>query len=148
MSWGTLWVFDLNLICVKLLSEYCSWIWQYPIPEYFSQSLHIFEKTFAIQTWAMTCLYQQNECTEQRIRYQSGYPPTLIRVSAVCSVLAKNHSFLHADRLREYSDQTELIPSPIAVFSWRIATVLVFICRSSNAQMMIWPKIYVHRPLC
>ena len=58
---------------------------------------------------------------------QPGHPPSLIRVFAVRSVVAKDPSFLHADS--EDSDQTGRMPRLIWVFAGRTCHFVGFVMR-------------------
>ena len=54
---------------------------------------------------------QQSDCLPSEDSDQPGHPPSLIRVFALRSMVAKDPSFLHADS--EDSDQTGRMPKLI-----------------------------------
>ena len=75
---------------------------------------------------AATWQNQQNECAPSEDSDQPGHPSSLITVFACAQWVAKNPSFLHADR--EDSDQTGWMRL-IWVFAGRPAILLVLSCR-------------------
>ena len=66
---------------------------------------------------------KQSGCAPSEDSHQPWHPPSLIRVFAVRSRVAKDPSFLHADS--EDSDQTGRMPKLIRVFAERIVILLV-----------------------
>ena len=76
--------------------------------------------------WAATWQNQQNESAPSEDSDQAGHLPSLIRVFAVCSRVAKDPSFLHVDS--EDSDQTGRMPWLIWVFAGRTLILLVLSC--------------------
>ena len=64
-------------------------------------------------------------CAPSEDSDQPGHPPSLIRVFAVCSMVAKDRSFLHADS--EDSDQTGRMPRLIWVFTGRTSHFVGFV---------------------
>ena len=60
--------------------------------------------TIIFYKWACSCQNQQNDLCAKLDSDQPGHPPSLIRVFAERSIVAKDAKFLHADS--EDSDQT------------------------------------------
>ena len=72
-------------------------------------------------------------CAPSEDSEQPGHPPSLTRVFAVCSTVAEDPVFLHADS--EDSDQTGRMPRLIGVFAGRTDHFVSFVMRRLKYQM-------------